>query len=192
MASNARITLRGAVTSLALAALLVLPAAQAVAQAQTVTIKFKNTTETFPDVNPCTGDPGTLTLTYNGVLHMTQDATGGTHTTGTLTGTFSFDATDPALPDYSGRFTPWFGDNNNSNIDVATFTQWVNAYAQKQTELADFYFKRFRTEFRPAVDAWVATRPLKNPGAPLTPFAMPQYKLDARVEADRPDAAAEL
>jgi hypothetical protein len=122
MASNARITLRGAVTSLALAALLVLPAAQAVAQAQTVTIKFKNTTETFPDVNPCTGDPGTLTLTYNGVLHMTQDATGGTHTTGTLTGTFSFDATDPALPDYSGRFTQWFGDNNNSNIDVATFT----------------------------------------------------------------------
>ena len=46
-----------------------------------------------------------------------------------------------------------------------------------QTELADFYFKRFREEFRPAVDAWVATRPLKNPNAPLTPFAMPQYKL---------------
>jgi hypothetical protein len=82
--------------------------------------------------------------------------------------------------------------NSQTEIDVATFTQWVNAYAQKQTELADFYFKRFRTEFRPAVDAWVATRPLKNSGAPLTPFAMPQYKLDARVEADRLDAAAEL
>ena len=77
-------------------------------------------------------------------------------------------------------------------IDVATFTQWVNAYAQEQTELADFYFKRFREEFRPAVDAWVATRPLRNPDAPLTPFAMPQYKVAARAEADRLDAAAEL
>ena len=75
---------------------------------------------------------------------------------------------------------------------MATFTQWVNAYAQKQTELADFYFKRFRKEFRPAVNAWVATRPLKNPNAPLTPFAMPQYQLDARAEAERLDAQAEV
>ena len=82
--------------------------------------------------------------------------------------------------------------NSQTEIDVATFTQWVNAYAQKQTELADFYFKRFRKEFRPAVDAWAATKPLKNPEAPLTPFAMPQYKLAARAEADRLDAEAEL
>ena len=82
--------------------------------------------------------------------------------------------------------------NTQTEIDVATFTQWVNAYAQKQTELADFYFKRFREEFRPAVDAWVATRPLKNPNAPLTPFAMSQYKLASRVESDRLDAEAEV
>jgi hypothetical protein len=82
--------------------------------------------------------------------------------------------------------------NSQTEIDVATFTQWVNAYAQHQTTLADFYFRRFRKEFRPAVDAWVATRPLKNPNAPLTPFAMPQYKLAARAEADRLDAEAEL
>ncbi len=82
--------------------------------------------------------------------------------------------------------------NSQTEVDVATFTQWVNAYAQDQTELADFYFKRFRQEFRPAVDAWVATRPLKNPNAPLTPFAMPQYKLAARAESDRLDAQAEL
>jgi hypothetical protein len=82
--------------------------------------------------------------------------------------------------------------NSQTEIDVATFTQWVNAYAQKQTELADFYFKRFRKEFRPAVDAWVATKPLKNPKAPLTPFAMPQYHLASRAEADRLDAEAEL
>ena len=82
--------------------------------------------------------------------------------------------------------------NTQTGIDVATFTQWVNAYAQRQTELADFYFKRFRKEFRPAVNAWVATRPLKNPKAPLTPFAMPQYKLAARAEAERLDAQAEV
>jgi hypothetical protein len=82
--------------------------------------------------------------------------------------------------------------NSETEIDVATFTQWVNAYAQKQTELADFYFKRFRKEFRPAVDAWVSTRPLKNPSAPLTPFAMPQYRLAARAESDRLSAEAEV
>jgi hypothetical protein len=82
--------------------------------------------------------------------------------------------------------------NSQTEVDVATFTQWANAYAQKQTVLADFYFKRFRREFRPAVVAWIATRPLKNPEAPLTPFAMPEYKVAARAEADRLDAQAEL
>ncbi len=75
--------------------------------------------------------------------------------------------------------------NAQTGIDVATFTQWANAYAQRETQLADFYFKRFRPEFRPAVNAWVATRPLKNADAPLTPFAMPQYKLAARAESQR-------
>ena len=79
-----------------------------------------------------------------------------------------------------------------TQVDVATFVQWVDAYALEQTELADFYFKRFRAELRPAVDAWIATRPLKNPEAPLTPFAMPQYKLAAATEAERLDAEAEL
>jgi hypothetical protein len=82
--------------------------------------------------------------------------------------------------------------NTLTEIDVATFTQWANAYAQSQTVLRDFYFRRFRKEFRPAVDAWLATRPLKNPDAPLTPFAMPQYQLEARAEADRLDAQAEV
>jgi len=82
--------------------------------------------------------------------------------------------------------------NSQTEIDVATFTQWVNAYAQKQTELADFYFKRFRKEFRPAVEAWVASRPLKNPNAALTPFAIPTYHLEARAQADHLDARAGL
>jgi hypothetical protein len=82
--------------------------------------------------------------------------------------------------------------NAQTEIDVATFTQWANAYAQKQAVLTDFYFKRFREEFRPAVNAWIATRPLKNPDAPLTPFAMPEYKLAARADAERLNAEAEV
>jgi hypothetical protein len=81
--------------------------------------------------------------------------------------------------------------NAQTQIDVATFTQWVDAYAQEQTELADFYFARFRPEFKPAIDAWVATRPLRNPDPPLTPFAMPEYQLAARKEAAELAAQAE-
>jgi hypothetical protein len=75
--------------------------------------------------------------------------------------------------------------DTQTQIDVATFAQWVDAYAREETKLADFYFKRFRAEFKPAVDAWIATRPLKNPNAPLTPFAMTEYQLEARAEAER-------
>ncbi|HEX5881133.1 MAG TPA: hypothetical protein VF468_22875 [Actinomycetota bacterium] len=80
--------------------------------------------------------------------------------------------------------------NSQSEIDVATFTQWVNSYARNETELADFYRKRFRPEFMPAVETWIATRPLKNPDAPLTPFATPQYHLAARAESDRLETKA--
>jgi len=78
-----------------------------------------------------------------------------------------------------------------TQIDVATFTQWVDAYAQEQTELADFYFTRFRPEFKPAMDAWIATKPLQNEDAPLTPFAMPEYKVAARAEAQQLEVAAD-
>jgi len=78
--------------------------------------------------------------------------------------------------------------NRQIVIDVETFTQWVDAYSRGESKLAAFYYRRFRPEFRPAVDAWVATKPLTNPRAPLTPFAMPQYRSDALAEADRLEA----
>lgn len=81
--------------------------------------------------------------------------------------------------------------NAQAQIDVAVFTQWVDAYAEGKAQLRDFYFARFRPEFKPAVVAWIATRPLKNPGAPLTPFAMPQYRPAARQEAERLEAQAD-
>ncbi len=80
--------------------------------------------------------------------------------------------------------------NRQGQIDVALFTQWVDAYARDETELERFYRKRFRPEFQPAFQAWVATTPRKNPSAPLSPFAMPQYKLAATTKADRLEARA--
>lgn len=77
-----------------------------------------------------------------------------------------------------------------TQVDVATFTSWVDAYARDEAELASFYFKRFRAEFKPAVEAWIAERPLRSPDAPLTPFAMPQYRLAATAEAERLDGEA--
>jgi hypothetical protein len=79
-----------------------------------------------------------------------------------------------------------------SQVDVATFIAWADAYAKQETRLEDFYFRRFRAEFKPAVTAWIATKPLQNAQAPLTPFAMPQYKLAARREADQLEAQAEV
>ncbi len=72
-----------------------------------------------------------------------------------------------------------------TQIDIATFIQWVDAYVTGNNKLAQFYEQRFRPEFRPAFDAWIATNPRTNPDAPLTPFAMPQYKVSEAEEAAR-------
>lgn len=78
-----------------------------------------------------------------------------------------------------------------TEVDVATFIQWVDARASGDTELASFYRERFRREFKPAFAAWLATRPLSNANAPRTPFAMPQYRLESAAEAEGLDAEAE-
>ncbi len=82
--------------------------------------------------------------------------------------------------------------NFQTQVDVTTLTQWIDAFASGDEELADFYFARFRPEFKPAVEAWIATRPRTNPDAPRTPFVMPEYRLAAREEAERLDAQAEV
>jgi hypothetical protein len=87
------------------------------AQAFTETFTVHDFTEVFVDVNPCTGDPGTVTLNYNGVFHGTVDPNGGFHFTGTLAGTFELVPLDSSLPTYTGHFAQWFGGNTTSNSD---------------------------------------------------------------------------
>ncbi len=79
-----------------------------------------------------------------------------------------------------------------TEVDVATFIQWVDATAHDDLELKDFYEERFRDEFKPAFEAWLATDPLVTAGAPPTPFAMPEYELEADEQAKELDAQAEL
>ncbi|MGI9528965.1 MAG: hypothetical protein ACR2NG_04580 [Acidimicrobiia bacterium] len=76
-----------------------------------------------------------------------------------------------------------------TQIDVAMYIDWVTAistdlntgaialddvtaYEPTKGTVSGFLYNRFRPEFAPAVDAWLATDPIANPDAPPTPFAM--------------------
>jgi hypothetical protein len=106
------------------AALMFAVASPASAGSPPLTVTEVHHKETFvdADVNPCTGEPGVVTTVVNAVFHITVFPDGRSHFTGTATGTFQFDTTDPAAPDYSGRVTQWFGENSNSNVSTATVT----------------------------------------------------------------------
>jgi hypothetical protein len=78
-----------------------------------------------------------------------------------------------------------------TQVDVATFIAWADADRSGDREVADFFVERFRDEFRPAYDAWLATDPFTNSEAPPTPFAVDEYQVASRDEAERLDAAAE-
>jgi hypothetical protein len=77
-----------------------------------------------------------------------------------------------------------------TQIDIATFSQWVDADVAGKKKLARFYRRRFRKEFRPAFAAWVATSPRTNPQAPRSPFAMRQYRVAEAVRSERLNTAA--
>ena len=77
-----------------------------------------------------------------------------------------------------------------TQVDIATFIQWVDADVHGDQKLARFYRKRFRKEFRPAFAAWIATEPKTNPDAPLTPFAMSEYRVAKARESTRLNALA--
>ena len=80
--------------------------------------------------------------------------------------------------------------NREAEIDVEMFIQWVDARAQRDGRLEAFYERRFRDEFVPAFQAWIAARPFTNRDAPLSPFAMPEYRLAATDKVERLEASA--
>lgn len=68
-------------------------------------------------------------------------------------------------------------------IDVTVLLHHMDALAQGENSLADFYAERFRQEAKKAVDAWLALNPLENPDAPPHPFVLPEYTLKLEQEA---------
>jgi len=76
-------------------------------------------------------------------------------------------------------------------VDLELFTSWLSAYARRDTVLERFYRERFRPEFAPAFEAWVASRPLHNRAAARTPFALPEYRLASDADAQRLSRAAD-
>jgi hypothetical protein len=74
--------------------------------------------------------------------------------------------------------------------DLNLFNQWLNAHAAETTQLAKIYEERFRPEFRPAFEAWLATDPFNNPNAPPGPLYMPEYTVKEEEEAKTLEAEA--
>ena len=64
-----------------------------------------------------------------------------------------------------------------TNLDIFLFNEWLVATYEEDEELADFYLDRMRNDFRPAFDAWLASKPLKNPDAKPSPFSMQEYTI---------------
>ena len=59
--------------------------------------------------------------------------------------------------------------------DLLNFNRWLDARIQGQSVLDDLYQRRFRREFRPAFEAWLAADPLNNPGAIPSPLRQKVY-----------------
>ncbi|HTX32572.1 MAG TPA: hypothetical protein VMD09_14415 [Solirubrobacteraceae bacterium] len=82
--------------------------------------------------------------------------------------------------------------NQIRTLDSVSFNAAEAAYLAHNAKLFDLTLKRMRPGYLPAVRAWLATHPLKNPKAPPDPSYMPQYKIPqeatGRVYSARADA----
>lgn len=77
-------------------------------------------------------------------------------------------------------------------IDVQTFIAWVDAKAQGDDPLADFYVERFRPEFLPAFTAWRLQPGVDSEHLPEgTPFDQPEYVNAEQALADKSFAQAD-
>ena len=67
--------------------------------------------------------------------------------------------------------------NTQIIIDVQLFTSWVDAVSKGELLQAKFIKDRFREEFKPAFEAWLAKANSTNPIPPGSPFELPEYTL---------------
>src|SRR3954453_23482262 len=69
--------------------------------------------------------------------------------------------------------------------DLLNFNRWLEVSTDGKTELADLYERRFRDEFRPAFERWLADDPLRNVNAVPSPLREKNYVLANSVKADK-------
>jgi hypothetical protein len=68
-------------------------------------------------------------------------------------------------------------------LDSVSFNAVEGAYVSRDQKLFRLSVRRLRPGYRPAFEAWLATRPLKNPNAPPDPSYMPQYRIPEEAQA---------
>jgi hypothetical protein len=76
-------------------------------------------------------------------------------------------------------------------LDSVSFNAAENAYAAHNSKLFAVALRRLRPGYRPAMSAWLATHPLKNPNAPPGPSYMPQYRIPQEAQARQLNAQAD-
>ena len=76
-------------------------------------------------------------------------------------------------------------------VDLQVFGIWLQATAENDRPLEQFARERFTDHFAPAFDEWLEARPLRNPDAPRSPFALDSYVPPGAVEAAEADSRAD-
>jgi len=76
--------------------------------------------------------------------------------------------------------------------DLLNFNRWLEMSTSGNSELADLYVRRFRDEFRPAFERWLAEDPLHNPNSIATPLREKNYVLANAVRADKLERLGDL
>jgi hypothetical protein len=76
-------------------------------------------------------------------------------------------------------------------LDSVSFNAAEAAYLSGNLRLFQLTLRRMRPGYRPAVNAWLATHPLKNPNAPPDPSYMPQYRIPQEAAAKIQNAQAD-
>lgn len=157
MKMGKHLLLRGTLATVAVVCLLLLTLSSALADgngATTFTQTFHNAVATMPSANPCTGVPGTVTLTYNGVIHFTVNKAGDFWDTGNQTGDFVFIPDDASQPSYTGHFHNWFGDSFNNRNQVDHFTFQVNGVGSDGSTLTFHEVGHFSVSASGAVETF--------------------------------------
>ena len=81
--------------------------------------------------------------------------------------------------------------NQIRTLDSVSFNAAETAYAAHDTKLFQLDLRRLRPGYRPAVHAWLALHPLKNPSAPPDPSYMPQYRIPQQTEGEALSTSAD-